>query len=149
MTGMEGCIWRFCRYDAYGTMTYGKPEYNNVYGYNAESYNPATADFMTEDSYLEDIRDPLTLNRYNYVKSSPLNYVDPSGHENLSGDETLQMFGTPGKRETFGQGITRAIAECKEEMTTCEKLPIAGSFVIGFQVEGSKYFDITNYYPVQ
>ena len=34
----------------------------------------------TKDSYLGDISDPLTLNRYNYVKSSPLNYADPSGH---------------------------------------------------------------------
>ena len=46
----------------------------------ARCYCPTTADFLTEDSYLGDISDPLTLNRYNYVKSSPLNYVDPSGH---------------------------------------------------------------------
>ena len=30
-----------------------------------------------------DITDPLTLNRYNYVKGSPLNYMDPSGHSGL------------------------------------------------------------------
>ena len=30
-----------------------------------------------------DITDPLTLNRYNYVKSSPLNYIDPSGKSNI------------------------------------------------------------------
>ena len=36
---------------------------------------------MTEDSYLGNLADPLTLNRYSYVKASPLNYVDPSGHE--------------------------------------------------------------------
>ena len=46
----------------------------------ARYYCPTTADFLTEDSYLGNISDPLTLNRYNYVKSSPLNYVDPSGH---------------------------------------------------------------------
>jgi len=40
-----------------------------------------TADFITEDSYLGQISDPLTLNRYNYVKSSPSNYTDPSGHK--------------------------------------------------------------------
>ena len=39
-----------------------------------------TANFLTEDSYLGNITDPLTLNRYNYVKSSPLNYIDPSGY---------------------------------------------------------------------
>ena len=36
--------------------------------------------FLTEDTYLGDISDPLTLNRYNYVKSNPLNYIDPTGY---------------------------------------------------------------------
>ena len=94
VTDSEGMIWQSYRYDGYGNITFGKPEYNNVYAYNAESYNPnvdvqylraryycpTTADFLTEDSYLGNISDPLTLNRYNYVKSSPSNYTDPSGH---------------------------------------------------------------------
>lgn len=33
-----------------------------------------------EDSHLGKINKPLTLNRYNYCISSPLNYQDPSGH---------------------------------------------------------------------
>jgi len=36
-------------------------------------------DFLTEDTYLGQITDPLSLNRYNYVKGSAPNYVDPSG----------------------------------------------------------------------
>ncbi len=94
VTGADGYLWQSYRYDAYGNITFGAPQYNNEYTYNAESYNPnldvqylraryyspSTANFLTEDSYLGDISDPLTLNRYNYVKSSPLNYVDPSGH---------------------------------------------------------------------
>lgn len=39
-----------------------------------------TATFITEDSYLGDIAEPLTLNRYNYCLSSYLNYADPSGN---------------------------------------------------------------------
>lgn len=35
---------------------------------------------MTEDSYLGDIREPLTLNRYSYCIGNPLFYSDPSGH---------------------------------------------------------------------
>ncbi len=46
----------------------------------ARYYSPGTADFLTEASHLGNLRDPLTLNRYSYVKSSPLNYVDPSGN---------------------------------------------------------------------
>ena len=95
VTDDKGMIWQSYRYDANGDLTFGKPRYNNVYSYNAESYNPniesqylraryynvPNGNFLTEDSYLGNITDPLTLNRYNYVKSSPLNYMDPSGHD--------------------------------------------------------------------
>ena len=40
-----------------------------------------TATFLTEDSYLGEITNPLTLNRYNYTLSNYLNYQDPSGHD--------------------------------------------------------------------
>ena len=89
----DGGLWASYRYNATGKMTFGEPEYNQIYGYNAESYNPMLklqylraryydverGNFLTEDIYLGDISDPLTLNRYNYVKSNPLNYIDPSG----------------------------------------------------------------------
>ena len=94
VTDSKGMIWQSYRYSANGDLTFGKPQYNNVYSYNAESYNPNMesqylraryynvphANFLTEDSYLGNITDPLTLNRYNYTKSSPVNYTDPSGH---------------------------------------------------------------------
>ena len=93
VTGSDGYLWQSYRYDPFGDISFGKPQYNNVYAYNAESFNPnldtiylraryyytSTANFLSEDIYLGDISDPLTLNRYNYVKSSYLNYVDPSG----------------------------------------------------------------------
>lgn len=86
-------MWKSYRYSPTGDITFGKPEYNNVYSYNAEDYNPnlefqylraryydvERGDFLTEDTYLGQITDPLSLNRYNYVKSSAPNYVDPSG----------------------------------------------------------------------
>ena len=40
-----------------------------------------TASFLTEDAYLGSIREPLTLNRYNYCLSSYLNDRDPSGNK--------------------------------------------------------------------
>lgn len=83
------------QYDPYGQVTLGSTEHTDFYGYNAESYNPNTGleylraryyntnkgRFFQEDTYLGDIADPLTLNRYAYTKNSPLNYVDPSGHK--------------------------------------------------------------------
>ena len=94
MTGVQTCalpIW----YDAFGNATFGSPQYDNEYTFNAESYNPniqsqylrsryydtVKGSFLTEDTYLGDIRNPLTLNRYSYCIGNPLFYSDPSGHE--------------------------------------------------------------------
>ena len=94
ITNERGQLYQSYRYDANGEITYGAPSYENEYTYNGESYNPniesqylraryydvVTANFLTEDTYLGNIIEPLTLNRYNYCVSSPLNYVDPSGN---------------------------------------------------------------------
>ena len=44
-------------------------------------YDTIKGNFLTEDSYLGDIRNPLTLNRYSYCIGNPLFYDDPSGHD--------------------------------------------------------------------
>lgn len=93
----EGHLTKTYRYSVTGELTYGSADHENEYTYNGESYNPnihsqylraryydvVTANFLTEDSYLGNINEPLTLNRYNYCISSYLNYVDPSGNENI------------------------------------------------------------------
>ncbi len=93
ITNEEGQVYQSYRYDANGAATFGAPTYENEYTYNGEYYNPniesqylraryydvVTANFLTEDTYLGNIIEPLTLNRYNYCSSSPLNYVYPSG----------------------------------------------------------------------
>ena len=95
ITDQNGYLWQSYRYDAFGNATFGSPQYDNEYTFNAESYNPniqsqylraryydmVKGNFLTEDSYLGDIRNPLTLNRYSYCIGNPLFYVDPSGHE--------------------------------------------------------------------
>lgn len=95
ITNEEGQIYQSYRYSATGEITFGAPQYENEYTYNGESYNPniesqylraryycvVTATFLTEDSYLGSLTEPLTLNRYNYCVSSYLNYTDPSGNE--------------------------------------------------------------------
>ena len=94
-TWYNGMVTSVYQYDPYGQVTLGSTEHTDFYRYNAESFNPNTgleylraryynADkgrFFQEDTYLGDITDPLTLNRYAYTKNSPLNYVDPSGHK--------------------------------------------------------------------
>ena len=95
VTNEEGQVYQSYRYSVTGEITFGAPQYENEYTYNGESYNPniqsqylraryycvVTATFLTEDSYLGNQTEPLTLNRYNYCVSSYLNYTDPSGNE--------------------------------------------------------------------
>lgn len=95
ITNEEGQVYQSYRYSVTGEITFGAPQYENEYTYNGESYNPniqsqylraryycvVTATFLTEDSYLGNQTEPLTLNRYNYCVSSYLNYTDPSGND--------------------------------------------------------------------
>ena len=95
ITNEEGQVYQSYRYSVTGEITFGAPQYENEYTYNGESYNPniesqylraryycvVTATFLTEDSYLGSLTEPLTLNRYNYCVSSYLNYTDSSGNE--------------------------------------------------------------------
>ena len=74
----------------YGVFGNGK----KYFGYNAEQYNPVTGNqnlrarqvnirrqrFLTEDTYLGNKTDILSLNRYIYGNGNPLKYKDPSGH---------------------------------------------------------------------
>ena len=94
ITDQNGYLWQSYRYDAFGNATFGSPQYDNEYTFNGESYNPnihsqylraryydtVKGCFLTEDTYLGDIRNPLTLNRYSYCIGNPLFYSDPSGH---------------------------------------------------------------------
>ncbi|MBD5552550.1 MAG: hypothetical protein HDQ96_15515 [Lachnospiraceae bacterium] len=94
ITDQDGYLWQSYRYDAFGNATFGSPQYDNEYTFNGESYNPninsqylraryydtVKGSFLTEDSYLGDIRNPLTLNRYSYCIGNPLFYSDPSGY---------------------------------------------------------------------
>ena len=102
-TWYNGMVTNAYQYDPYGEVTLGSTDHEDFYGYNAESYNPNTgleylraryynADmgrFFQEDTYLGKITDPLTLNRYAYVKNSPMNYQDISGKDAIIINKTL------------------------------------------------------------
>lgn len=98
LTDWEGRLRQTYRYTASGELSYGGARYENEYTYNGESYNPnvecqylraryysvARGSFLTQDSYLGELWQPLTWNRYNYCVSSWPNYRDPSGHSPLN-----------------------------------------------------------------
>ena len=61
--------------------------------------------FLTEDTYLGDIRNPLTRNRYSYCIGNPLFYRDPSGHDLKSFTQRV-LFGDPKLAGTVKQKIS-------------------------------------------
>ena len=85
-TWYNGRVTDVYQYDPYGQVTLGSTEHRDFYGYNAESYNPNTGleflraryynakqgRFFQEDTYLGNIADPLTLNRYASVSYTHL-----------------------------------------------------------------------------
>ena len=94
-TNDAGMVTNVYQYTPFGQVTLGSAAYEGFFAYGGESYNPNTGleylraryydtgngNFLTEDTYLGNLIDPLTQNRYSYVKNNPVNYVDPSGHK--------------------------------------------------------------------
>ena len=72
----------------------GEPEQSRVFAYNGEQYTPQTGlqylrarhydpqlgAFTTRDTYLGDLKTPISQNRYTYAHNNPVRYADPSGH---------------------------------------------------------------------
>ncbi|MFR5631463.1 MAG: DNRLRE domain-containing protein [Monoglobales bacterium] len=156
VTDSDGMIWQSYRYNANGDLTFGKPQYNNVYSYNAESYNPnfesqylraryynvPNGNFLTEDSYLGNLRDPLSLNRYNYVKGSPLNYVDPSGHDAAALSIAQQGFNVGANIANLDGGLP--YADVGGAIVTLGYLLVAGVVYVGESVSQANKINRTD-----
>ena len=90
----DGTIAATYYYDAFGNITDTTGSANNsitfagyqydaetgLYYLNARMYDPKTARFLQEDTYLGDKNDPLSLNLYTYCANNPIIYHDPTGH---------------------------------------------------------------------
>jgi len=55
-------------------------EKTGYYYLRARYYDPKIGRFISEDTYKGQVDNPLSLNRYTYVKNNPLRYIDPTGH---------------------------------------------------------------------
>jgi len=62
-----------------------------LHDYNARYYDSLIGRFISADTVVPDFKNPQDLNRYSYVRNSPLNFVDPTGH--LTEDEMGDYFG--------------------------------------------------------
>lgn len=51
-----------------------------LYDYNGRYYDPHIGRFISADTLVPDPASPQAFNRYAYVRNSPLNRSDPTGH---------------------------------------------------------------------
>jgi RHS repeat-associated protein len=61
----------------------------------ARDYNPVLGRMLSPDSIIPNPADPQTLNRYTYVHNDPVNYTDPTGHQECDANcqsETLATY---------------------------------------------------------
>ena len=94
-TILGGAVTSWKRYSAFGAVTAGTDTHEKpFFGYDAEEqdpltgltylraryYDPTSARFGVADTYRGNTFDPITLNRYLYCASDPVNHVDPTGH---------------------------------------------------------------------
>ncbi len=58
---------------------------------NARYYLPEVGRFISPDSIVPEAENPQSYNRYSYVRNSPMNFIDPTGHSECN----LQQTCTP------------------------------------------------------
>ena len=63
-----------------------------LYYYGARYYSPELGRFVQADALAGSLDDPLSLNRYAYVKNNPLNYIDPTGNVVELDDSVLRKM---------------------------------------------------------
>ena len=108
-------------YDAFGNVSVsGNTEIQNPYTYNAEYIDASTGNqylraryydleegiFLTQDSYLGSLLEPLSQNLYTYAENNPVNYSDPSGHGILSKIKSAAKKVTTTVKNTYNKAKT-------------------------------------------
>jgi len=78
-----------------------------LYYYGARYYDPELGRFVQADVVTGSLQDPLSLNRYAYVKNNPLKFVDPSG--NAEKTASFSYGATASSQFNKGYGITYGI----------------------------------------
>jgi RHS repeat-associated protein len=112
---------------------------SNFYYLRARYYNQATGRFNTTDPLEGSINSPLSLHRYLYADSDPVNKIDPSGREPISLATVAIVLGIIGL-VSLGIGSAAAFqsfARAKAEGRTSRFLyKPCGAWLIGFFATG-------------
>ena len=99
LTDSTGSVTDTYDYDAWGNTVNVSGSTPNLYLYRGEQYdpdlrlyylrarylNPLTGRFITKDRYTGDAYWPVSLHRYLYAASNPIDFLDPSGYDTERG----------------------------------------------------------------
>jgi RHS repeat-associated protein len=92
LTDSQGEITRVNAYEPYGVLAQSAGSAQTSYRFTGEFtdpsgmvylrarfYMPTDGRFLTRDTWMGEYNRPLSLNRWNYTSSNPINYTDPTG----------------------------------------------------------------------
>ena len=114
LTNVSGAITYAKAYDPYGVVTSTSGGSSTAYGYTSEytsqglvylrarHYAPGIGRFLTRDTWAGIYSDPITLNRWAYVRDNPVLLTDPSGNDPI----TLIILAV------IGLGVIAGISGC-------------------------------------
>jgi len=60
-------------------------DYIGLYFYNSRFYDASLGRFVSPDSIIPNLGNPISFDRFGYVRNNPLKYIDPSGHYETCG----------------------------------------------------------------
>ncbi len=121
----SGVVTDYYGYDAFGIMLGGNPTSSNpsatkmlysgeqfdsslgLYNQRARFYDPGTGRFTTMDTYEGSPQDPQSLHKYLYCSDNPVNYHDPSGHQDLA--EVMTAVAITGIILAIGTSVAFAV----------------------------------------
>ena len=84
-----------------------------LYYLRARYYNPATGRFLSRDPVDGYSREPKSLHKYLYAGGDPMNFMDPSGRDEVETGLTFALLETtaiPALTELVGTAAANAIA---------------------------------------
>jgi len=124
LTDLTGTVTDTYDFDAFGNEVNATGITPNVYLYRGEQYDsdvglyylraryfdPLTGGFLTRDSDVGDITNPVTLAKYRYAIGDPVNFSDPSGNTALAPPAPRSGFGPIEYTLLVAMGVSTAAA---------------------------------------
>ena len=138
----EGAVVKSYDYDEFGVTTASGDAFFNEVTFtgsiadasgllymNARYYNPATARFLSQDTYTGSAFDPWTQHLYAYCNNNPVNMVDPTGHVAVRATAVYVNFGD----------VEKTIGTASEDEASLPE--IVGNIKVGIWGEPNTYAD--------